>query len=69
VIILNNRGDYRTVEIPVWELGITDDQELRRVMLTYESGYNVGEVTCPVKQGMLTLEMPPISSVLLTVRE
>lgn len=69
VIVLNNRGDYRTVEIPVWELGITDDQELRRVMLTYESGYNVGEVTCPVKQGMLTLEMPPISSVLLTVRE
>lgn len=69
VIVLNNRGDYRTVEIPVWELGITDEQELRRVMVTYESGYNAGAVTYQVKQGMLTLDMRPISAVLLTVGE
>lgn len=69
VIVLNNRGDYRTVEIPVWELGITDDQELRRVMLTYESGYNAGAVTYQVKQGMLTFDMRPVSAVLLTVGE
>lgn len=69
VIVLNNRGDDRTVEIPVWELGITDDQELRRVMLTYESGYNAGAVAYQAKQGMLTLDMRPISAVLLTVGE
>lgn len=69
VIVLNNRGDQRTIEIPVWELGITDNQELRRVMMTYEGGYNAGAVTCQVKQGMLTLDMLPISAVLLTVGE
>lgn len=69
VIVLNNRGDSRTVEIPVWELGITDEQELRRVMMTYESGYNAGAITYQVKQGMLTLDMQPISAVLLTVGE
>lgn len=69
VIVLNNRGDHRTVEIPVWELGITDEQELRRVMLTHESGYNAGVVSYPVEQGLLTLDMLPVSAVLLTVGE
>lgn len=69
VIAVNNRGDKRRVQIPVWELGIRDDQSMTRVMLTDRDGYNVGQVTYKGEQGVLTLDMGANSSVLLTVGE
>ena len=65
VVAVNNRGDVRQVRIPVWELGITDDDVLTRGMLTDRDGYNVGAVEYQAQDGILTLEMPANSSVLL----
>ncbi len=65
VVAVNNRGDVRQVRIPVWELGITDDDvPLTRGMLTDRDGYNVGAVEYQAQDGILTLEMPANSSVL-----
>ncbi len=64
VVAVNNRGDVRQVRIPVWELGITDDDVLTRGMLTDRDGYNVGAVEYQAQDGILTLEMPANSSVL-----
>lgn len=64
VTAVNNRGDRRTVEIPVWELGITDEETIYRVMLTYTSGYNAGTLEYHAQDGFLTIDMPAHSSVL-----
>lgn len=66
VIVINNLADWRSVRLPVWELGITDDIEMRRVMFTHEEGYNAGIEEYYAQDGFLTLEMPPKSGVLLT---
>lgn len=66
VVVVNNRGDRRTVEVPVWELGIADTDVLRRVMLTDAEGYNAGMVDYRAEGGILTLELPANSSILLT---
>ena len=68
VVVLNNDSSERHIEVPVWQLGITDDTGLSRVMLSTESGYNAGVLRVPVKGGNLTLDMPPFSSGLFITR-
>lgn len=67
VVAVNNRADSRIVDLPVWELGITDDQIIRRVMLTSTDGYNVGVVEYQAVRGILQLELPAHSGILLTI--
>lgn len=69
VIVINNLPAGRAADIPVWELGITDEAVIRRVMLTDQRGYNVGVVQYSAGQGMLHLEMPAYSGILLTTGE
>ena len=66
VVVINNRGESRTEEVPVWELGITDEAVLRRVMLTHQDGYNAGQVDYRAEGGILKLELPANSGILLT---
>lgn len=65
VIVINNRPEATWMEIPVWELGIADDEPICQLILTYASGYNVGRETHHAKDGVLTLYMPARSGVLL----
>lgn len=65
VVVVNNSAVSRTVKIPVWEIGISDTDQLTRVMLTYTEGYNVGALDYPVKNGLLALEMCGNSSIVL----
>lgn len=64
VVAVNNIDEERTFEIPVWHLGITDEDALARVMLTTEKGYNVGCVETYTEKGILTITLPEYSSVL-----
>lgn len=66
IVVVNNRGDVRDVTIPVWELGILDEDTLERVMMTDGKGYNAGRVVYHSENGSLTLEMPANSSMLFT---
>lgn len=58
--------EERAVRIPVWLAGIIDSMELRRCMLTYEEGYNAGQVLYPVKDGVLEITLPPRGAAVLT---
>lgn len=68
VVVLNNSDTDQEIEIPVWELGVTDTTGLSRIMMTTEEGYNVGKLKVPVKNGKITAAMPPFSSVLYTTK-
>ena len=68
VVVLNNSDTDQEIEVPVWELGVTDTTGLSRIMMTTEEGYNVGKLKVPVKNGKITAAMPPFSSVLYTTK-
>lgn len=63
VVAVNTDLSERTVEIPVWQIGVTDAEVMNRCMLTFEEGYNAGYTRYPVKDGILCVEMPPRSSI------
>lgn len=64
VVAVNNNAQERELELPVWQLGITGEAPLARLMLSAEEGYNVGALRYPVRDGMLKLKMPPYSAAL-----
>ena len=64
VTVVNNNAEEQALKIPVWQLGVTDEISLARIMLTTEEGYNVGALSHPVRHGFLKLNMPPRSAAL-----
>ena len=65
-VIINNRGESRSVRVPVWELGITDEDAITRMMLSDEKGYNAGRIDYRADHGWLTMDVPAHSGVLLS---
>lgn len=64
-VAVSNHTKEQDIVIPVWQLGMKNEETMSRVMLTYESGYNVGKLTFPVTEGCIRVLMPPLSSILL----
>ena len=64
-VAVSNHTREQDIVIPVWQLGLKNGETMSRVMLTYESGYNVGKLAFPVTEGCLRVLMPPLSSILL----
>lgn len=64
VVAVNNNAQERELELPVWQLGITGEISLARLMLTTEEGYNVGGLRYPVQNGILKLKLPAYSAAL-----
>ena len=64
VVVINNNDEARDVELPVWELGITGDAEIKRFMKTGRDGYNTGRLKYHVRDGVLKLELAPVSSMI-----
>ena len=59
---MNNIGP-RTVEIPVWRLGVRDGDELESLMITQENGYNVGTLRVKAENGKVSFRMGEHSAV------
>ena len=65
VTVVNNNSSEKTVQIPVWEVGVEDGSEMERLMMTNEQGYNIGKIYFEASDGMIQLQMEPYSSALL----
>ncbi|MCI7275665.1 MAG: glycoside hydrolase family 13 protein [Cuneatibacter sp.] len=61
VIVINNSPEPRTIQIPVWQIGVTGDA-MRQVLATSEQGYNVGSVERTVRDGMMEVTVGPVSA-------
>ena len=68
ITVISNRPEPAVMEIPVWQLGITDDMILGRPILTFENGYNAGIVFYRVENGMLKVIMPPYGGAVFVSR-
>ena len=53
LIFVYTGEENRLLRLPYWKLGDKLPQSVKRVMLTYEAGYNVGEVKYVPEDGMI----------------
>ena len=67
VVVINNNNENVTVDIPVWETGIsrTKDSVMRRVMATNAIGYTEEEKEYPIAGGYLTMDLSPLEAIVL----
>lgn len=59
VILVNNRRETLTAELPVWQIGVLENACLKRVMQTTQSTYNIGEVMERAENGILRVTVGP----------
>lgn len=59
VILINNRRETLTVDLPIWQIGILENACLKRVIQTTQSTYNIGEVMERAEDGILHVTVGP----------
>ena len=59
VILINNRREMLTVDLPIWQIGILENACLKRVIQTTQSTYNIGEVMERAEDGILHVTVGP----------
>lgn len=69
VVALNNENRVRTIEIPVWELGIQVGDILECVMESTETGYTTEERLLEVESSYIRTELKPLSATIWKKRE
>ncbi len=69
VVVFNNNTDEKELCIPVWLLGIQNEQVLRRVFCTDAEGFSEKERIYPVEDRQTRIRMPACSSAVLVACE
>ena len=62
IVVVNNLDKNREVELPVWEVGVSDKYTVTRVMITSKERYNSGRINCEVKDGKMVAKLYGYSS-------
>lgn len=65
VTIINNDDYAHNIDIPVWELGVEDDEPMVRLVESYDSGYNFYAETYHCERGVIPMHMEPHSAMIL----
>ncbi|MCD8329954.1 MAG: glycoside hydrolase family 13 protein [Lachnospiraceae bacterium] len=65
VILVNTDQRERTATVDTAVMGCSSGSHYRRIMVTWEEGYNVGVAACESIGTRLTVNMPPVSSLVL----
>lgn len=65
IIAVNSGNIEIKVSIPVWEIGITEEDNLVRLIMTTQAGYNLEAALYHADGKMLHLTLPPISGVII----
>lgn len=65
IIAINNNSMEIQVSIPVWQIGIIDSENLVRLIMTTEEGYNLEAIMYHAENKILRLTLPPVSGVII----
>jgi alpha-glucosidase len=65
VILINNNQESKYIDVPVWELGVTDSDTMVRIMITTERKYSTKRKKYCVENGKIRLRLPKFSSIIL----
>lgn len=69
VVVFNNGTETQSIQLSVWQVNVPKYAVLERVMLTCEQGYTTERELHPVENGLLCLELPPLSAMVLYRRD
>jgi alpha-glucosidase len=64
-VVFNNNTEEHEVNVPVWLLGVTNEQAMNRVFYTDMEGYSEEVLIYPVKAGEISVRMPARSAAVL----
>ncbi len=65
IVVINNGDDERRARIPVWELGLTSNDDVEQVMMTTETGFGTEPLGYSLPGGMLDIGLRAKSAVVL----
>ncbi|MBO4626740.1 MAG: glycoside hydrolase family 13 protein [Lachnospiraceae bacterium] len=65
ITVVNNTDCRRDVHLPVWLAGVTDDARLVRLLRTGEDGFGVEAEMYAVRDGYVTVAVPPTGGMIL----
>ena len=69
IVLINNNDREITLELRVYDLGIPREAVLETLILTTESGYEVGGESYPVVSGQVKVTLPKTSAIVLKHRK
>lgn len=65
VTVVNNDDIAHNIDIPVWEIGVPDDEPMIRLVETYDSGYNFYAEAYHTERGVIAMHLEPHSAMIL----
>jgi len=67
VISINNSTETKTIEVPVWKVGIHDGESVASLLTTNADGFTLSASMYHSKNGVLSLTLQPYSATILKV--
>lgn len=64
-VAINNDGVEREFKMPVWQLGITDEDVLERLIVSNKESFSIEPKEYYVETGFVTIKMEPFSGAIL----
>ena len=65
VVLINGGFDEAKVRVSVWEVGVTEDEEMERIIMSGEESFTLEPEKYPVQGGVLSMTLPPVTAMLL----
>jgi len=65
IIVVNNSDDERKTRIPAWELGLTHNDKVEQIFLSYDGGYSTKKLEYIISNGYLEIGLERTSAVIL----
>ncbi len=61
-VVINNNYEEMELEIPVWLIGVENGSYMEQLILTTETGYNIGRAEFMIANKVLKVTLPPVSA-------
>lgn len=65
LILINSGFDEARMKVSAWEIGVTEEEDLQRIIMSREEDYTLEPETYPVQGGVLRITLPKVSAMLL----
>lgn len=65
VVAINNGSEEITVDLPVWQIGISNSESMVRLIMTTQTGYTIEAAMHYTDGKKLRLTLPPVSAVIV----
>ncbi len=65
VVVVNNNDDEKRVMVPVWEMGLTNNDDLEQILVSHKTGYSTERLGYSIYNGFLDIGLREKSAVVL----